>query len=61
MKQVIFGGRYNLLHSTNTEYNSLVGGWSWSTSETYYYKIVSTDGKIKDLRVKLNDSPGVGK
>ena len=61
MEQVIFGGYYNTLDPTTTEYNSLVGGYSWESVEAYFTKLVSTDGVIKNLRVKLNDSPGAGK
>lgn len=59
MEQVIFGGYYDLLNDTDTEYNSLVGGYLWtSTAETWRTKIVSTDGVIKQLRVKLSGAPG---
>ena len=58
MEQVIFGGNYNLLHNTDTEYNSLVGGRSWNATENIMHKMVSTDGVIKNLRVRLNASPG---
>ncbi|GAG99525.1 unnamed protein product, partial [marine sediment metagenome] len=39
--------------------NSLVGGYTWtSTLETWRAKIVSTDGVLKQLRVKLSGAPG---
>lgn len=61
MKQVLFGGYYSLTDDTDTEYNSVIGGRSWTPTEFGRLKLVSTDGKIKNLRVKLNGSPGVGK
>jgi len=61
MEQVIFGGVYNLLHDTNTEYESLIGGAGWTGTEANRQQLVSTDGIIKNLRIRLNDSPGVGK
>jgi len=60
LEQVLFGGFYDLLDDTATEYNSLIGGYTWTTSGGWRFKLVSTDGVIKQLRVKLNDSPGVG-
>jgi len=62
MKQVIFGGGYyDLLHDTNTEYNSLIGMKWWELGEPYMIKLVSTDGVIKNLRVMLTGAPGAGK
>ncbi|GAI83166.1 unnamed protein product, partial [marine sediment metagenome] len=61
MEQVFFGGRHELLHDTNTEYNTLVGGIYFDTSEISHSCVVSSDGKIKNLRVKLTGSPGIGK
>lgn len=60
MEQVLFGGYYNLLHATSTEYNSLVGGSSWTYAEVLARAVVSVDGVIKQLRVKLSGAPGVG-
>lgn len=59
MEQVIIGGYYDLL-STSTKYNSLCGGLVWGIP-TLADQVVSTAGKIKSLRVKLDASPGVGK
>lgn len=61
MEQVIFGGSYSLLPDTVTEYDSPVGGMGWAGTELWRYKLVSTDGKIKNLRVKLDGDPGIGK
>jgi len=64
MEQVIIAGAYNLLHSTNTEYQSISSGsssWKPSTSEHYVAQCISSPGKLKNLRVELNDSPGEGK
>ena len=61
MEQVIFGGFNNLLNTTATEYASLAVGYEWDPTEFYAEQIVSTSGKIKNLRVKLNDAPGAGK
>jgi len=61
MEQVIFGGWDNNLHPTDTEYNTLIGGFWWRTTETEVWKLVSTDGIIKNLRAKLNGPPGAGK
>jgi len=60
MEQVIFGGFFQEVHAINTEYESLVGGGSWTAPESLRYKLVSTDGIIKHLRVVLSGAPGVG-
>lgn len=60
MEQVIFGGKYISLHTTLTTYNSIVGASTWGP-EAEAEKVVSTSGKIKNLRFKLNGSPGAGK
>lgn len=61
MEQLLTGGYYNPLNSTVTEYNYLVGGDLWNATQLQVIQLVSTDGKIKQLRVKLNGSPGAGK
>ena len=61
MKQVLFGGVRDILHSIGTEYISLVGGYAWYFGDVPRYQVVSTDGKIKNLRVKLSGAPGAGK
>lgn len=49
-----------LLDDTFTEYASIIGSHGWTTSNVWAEQIVSTSGKIKNLRVRLNDSPGAG-
>lgn len=61
MEQVLFGGWYDLLDPTATEYASLVSGYNWTATEPWRNKVVSTDGVIKNLRVRLSAAPGVGK
>ena len=61
MEQVIFGGIRDLLDDTATEYESPIGGSGWDATESRKYKLISTDGVIKNLRVKLDGSPGAGK
>lgn len=61
MEQFISGGYYKSLSNASTKYNTLQGGGDWSLYEYNFYKIVSTGGKIKDLRVRLDGSPGAGK
>lgn len=58
MEQVIIGGINNPLDDTDTEYNHLHSGETWSTSESFMQEVVSTGGKIKNLFVELDDSPG---
>ncbi len=60
MEQVIFGGAKFSLDDTNTEYNVLLGAQAWGTADNKK-KVVSTGGKIKNLRVKLTGGPGAGK
>lgn len=60
MEQVIFGGVSSPLDSTATEYNSLYG-YIWDNTESDVYKLVSTDGVLKQLRFRLNGAPGAGK
>lgn len=61
MRQVIFGGTTNVsLDDTATEYNSIVGAYSWGTTIFWAQKLVSTGGKIKSMRIKLTGAPGAG-
>jgi len=60
MEQVIFGGVKNPLDDFFTEYNTLFGGATWDSTEGLEGFIVSTPGKIKNLRVKLDGAPGAG-
>lgn len=61
MEQVLIGGHYDLLDDTATEYISLYGQENWAAAITRKTQVISTPGVIKNLRVKLNDSPGAGK
>ena len=61
MEQFISGGCYDGLDNAGTRYETLQGGHSWATPEAGRYKLVTTGGKIKDLRVRLDGSPGAGK
>lgn len=66
MRQVLLGGYYNELHTSNTEYNRPDGGYNWG-SELYNRQLLPTSGKVSGLRVRLFDSsgnpaaPGAGK
>ena len=61
MKQVLIGGTFDLLHITTTEYNVIAGEYSsWLTPEDWVAQMISTPGKLKNLRVELNDTPGGG-
>lgn len=63
MEQVIFGGsshNFYTLNEYDDSYNSLVGGAAWQAIEFWARKVVSTAGKIKNLRVKLEWAPGAG-
>lgn len=63
MEQVIFAGQGVAGPSTSeTQYTSLVAGGGWTATESYTKKVISTGGKIKDLRIKLYmATPGAGK
>ena len=61
MEQVLIAGTNDPLHNTDTEYNTLIGFWHWYATEDQRSKLVGTSGKIKNLRFKLNGSPGAGK
>lgn len=60
MEQVIIGGRLDNLDDTITEYNGLAGGRSWNATEAAREQLVGASGKLKNLRVELNDAPGAG-
>lgn len=60
MDQVIIGGYFDLLDSLDTEYNSLSGGFAWTSVEANRNQLISTDGVIKNFRGKLSAAPGVG-
>ena len=62
MQQVLIGGVYDLLHTTNTEYNVVAGYSSWQVAGDRHKVngVISTSGKLGNLRVELNDTPGGG-
>jgi len=60
MEQVLFAGYGDALNSGATEYNGLPGGHSWLATEFDRSHLVSTSGKLKNLRVELAAAPGVG-
>ena len=59
MKQVIVGGVYNTLNVAATEYNC-IGTYTWNADPDVMAMAVSTAGKLKNLRVELDDVPGTG-
>lgn len=62
MEQVIVGGYNDGLGAIATEYNAVQGGNTWQAQELRRWEIVTTPGKIKNLRVELRDgAPGAGK
>jgi len=61
MEQVIFGGYSNLLSTSTTEYNTLASGYLWTASIGRHNKVISTDGVLKNLYMKLTAAPGAGK
>ena len=61
MEQVISGGYYNLLNPSSTEYNTLASGYLWDGALGRNNKIISTDGTLKNLYIKLSAAPGASK
>ncbi len=62
MEQVLFAGSFQPLVNNAIRYLSIIGSNGPNLNEYRVWKIVSTDGLIKSLRVKLVDgSPGAGK
>jgi len=61
VQQLIIAGYRNTTHATDTEYNPLAGGYTWSSLLFDSQQVVSTPGTIKNLMVKLYDPPGAGK
>lgn len=60
MEQVIIGGYDDQVHTSATEYNRIAGGEDWENFEGARLQAVSTDGKLKQLRVELGGTPGGG-
>ena len=61
MQQVLINGNYDALGATATEYNHLQGASRWNATEAIGQQYASAAGKLKNLYVELNDSPGAGK
>lgn len=61
MKQVIVGGAYTALSATGTKYNALGSGYTWDSTAINKHQLVSTPGKLSNLLVELDDTPGAGK
>jgi len=60
VKQPIIGGYYNLLNTSATEYNCLMGGYTWDDDPDDLAQAIPAPGKLRNLRVELNDVPGTG-
>jgi len=60
MEQPLPGGFNNTLNAGATEYNVLVGGTTWNGTEAEKEQLIGADGKIKELRIKLQNAPGAG-
>lgn len=60
MEQPLIAARYDLLNTTITEYNMVLGSDTWYDNENRVGMAISTPGKLKNLRVELNDTPGGG-
>lgn len=60
MEQVIIAGR-EMPNTTALRYISLSAGHNWVVIEANERQIISTSGKIKNLRVYMTGSPGAGK
>lgn len=61
MFQLIMGGIYLNASATTTQYNHLMGFTWWRDTEIEGQQLISADGKLSYLRIKLNNSPGAGK
>ena len=60
MQQVLIGGLYTLLNTTALRYHNVIGALAWEIDDGLPAMAVSTPGKLKNLRVELNDTPGGG-
>ena len=62
MKQPIVGGYPDNLqvNSAVTEYNCLMGGAAWVSTENNVYQCIPTNGKFRKLYVELNGDPTAG-
>lgn len=61
MDQVLFARRLQNTANTATRFNSITGGIGWITTESVVFRVCPSSGKIKNLRVVLETSPGSGK
>ena len=57
MKQVIPGGNNDALSNSATEYNSLMGGGAWDSTQIRSYQVIPTGGTLRKLRIKLSAAP----
>ncbi len=60
MKQVIIGGYNDNLSNSAPEYNTIAGGYTWTTTADQRKQVVSTAGTLKNLFVELSAGPGSG-
>lgn len=60
MEQPIISGYYNLLHTANTEYNRVTGGFLWTSTENNVRQLISRAGYLRNLRFRLDQAPGAG-
>ncbi len=58
MQQILFGGTYDQLSSSATEYNNVSGGYEWNATATYRQQAISCPGTIDRLFVELSADPG---
>jgi hypothetical protein len=57
-KQILPGGYYDLLRANATEYNALLGGYTWDATENARWQGTSPPGKHRKLKVNLYNSSG---
>jgi len=60
MIQPLFGGNFNNMATTGTQYAAPVGGEGWSASVQFFTQLFPIDGTLSNLRILLNGSPGAG-
>lgn len=62
MDSIILGGSSKNLYSLADRFHGLCGAvFEWQIVDAYIRQLISTPGKLKNFRVKLNGSPGSGK
>lgn len=57
MQTVLFGGGSDALSNTASEFNAISGISTWNTTVSQSYIPIPTDGKLKNLAVKLSAAP----